>query len=329
MRDRSKPVLCSGEILFDFISREPMKGLEGTTLFEKKPGGAPFNISVGLHRLGVPMEFLAKIGMDEFGNALLEYLKSLGISTSYVIREHGTKTPIAFAALDGEGKPEFRFYWDHAAHLSLKSEEIEEIDPMNFSLFHFGAIVLLEEPSASTYLELFERFSSRGVKTSFDPNIRRSAIEDHDSFRAIVREIISRVDILKLSDDDLLYICDSDNLDEALSRLEVRPDTLVFLTLGSRGSTVYRGRTSVKREGFKVKVAETTGCGDSFMAAVISKLYNMGDEELRSLTEEDLGSILTFANAEAAIVATRYGGASSMPAESEVNQFLKERGMDR
>ena len=329
MKDRPKPVLCSGEILFDFISREPMKGLEGTTLFEKKPGGAPFNISAGLHRLGVPMEFLAKIGMDEFGNALLEYLKSLGMPTGYIVRERGTKTPIAFAALDGEGKPEFRFYWDHAAHLSLKSEEIREIDPLNFSLFHFGAIVLLEEPSASTYMELFERFSSGGVKTSFDPNIRRSAIEEHDSFRAIVKEIISRVDILKLSDDDLLYICDSDSLDKALSRLEVRPDTLVFLTLGSRGSIVYRGRTSVRREGFKVRVAETTGCGDSFMAAVISRLYNMDHKELHNLTEEALGSILTFANAEAAIVATRYGGASSMPTESEVNQFLMERGVDR
>ncbi|WP_292590251.1 MULTISPECIES: carbohydrate kinase family protein [unclassified Mesotoga] len=329
MKDWPKPVLCSGEILFDFISREPMKGLEGTTLFEKKPGGAPFNISAGLHRLGVPMEFLAKIGMDEFGNALLEYLKSLGMSTGYIVRERGTKTPIAFAALDGEGKPEFRFYWDHAAHLSLKSEEIREIDPLNFSLFHFGAIVLLEEPSASTYMELFERFSSGGVKTSFDPNIRRSAIEEHDSFRAIVKEIISRVDILKLSDDDLLYICDSDSLDKALSRLEVRPDTLVFLTLGSRGSIVYRGRTSVRREGFKVRVAETTGCGDSFMAAVISRLYNMDHKELHNLTEEALGSILTFANAEAAIVATRYGGASSMPTESEVNQFLMERGVDR
>ncbi len=329
MKDRPKPVLCSGEILFDFISRQPMKGLEGTTLFEKKPGGAPFNISAGLHRLGVPMEFLAKIGMDEFGNALLEYLKSLGMSTGYIVRERGTKTPIAFAALDGEGKPEFRFYWDHAAHLSLKSEEIREIDPLNFSLFHFGAIVLLEEPSASTYMELFERFSSGGVKTSFDPNIRRSAIEEHDSFRAIVKEIISRVDILKLSDDDLLYICDSDSLDKALSRLEVRPDTLVFLTLGSRGSIVYRGRTSVRREGFKVRVADTTGCGDSFMAAVISRLYNMDHEELHNLTEEALGSILTFANAEAAIVATRYGGASSMPTESEVNQFLMERGVDR
>ena len=329
MKDRPKPVLCSGEILFDFISREPMKGLEGTTLFEKKPGGAPFNISAGLHRLGVPTEFLAKIGMDEFGNALLEYLKSLGMSTGYIVRERGTKTPIAFAALDGEGKPEFRFYWDHAAHLSLKPEEIREIDPLNFSLFHFGAIVLLEEPSASTYMELFERFSSGGVKTSFDPNIRRSAIEEHDSFRAIVKEIISRVDILKLSDDDLLYICDSDSLDKALSRLEVRPDTLVFLTLGSRGSIVYRGRTSVRREGFKVRVAETTGCGDSFMAAVISRLYNMDHEELHNLTEEALGSILTFANAEAAIVATRYGGASSMPTESEVNQFLMERGVDR
>ncbi len=322
----AKPILCSGEILFDFISREPMKGLEGTTLFEKKPGGAPFNIAAGLQRLSVPTAFLAKIGCDEFGNALLDFLKGLGISTDYIIREPGTKTPIAFAALDAEGKPEFRFYWDHAAHISLKKSEIESLPLENFSLFHFGSIVLLEEPSASTYVELFDRFKAIGTRTTFDPNIRKSVVKDHETYRALLMRIMGEVDILKLSDEDLVYIADCSDLDRAIEKLSVRPEALVFITLGGKGSMVLHHGRIIKKEGFKVKVAETTGCGDSFMAAIISKLYNLSREEIESLSRETLEDILDFANAEAAIVATRFGAANAMPSKDEVEEFLKNRG---
>ena len=48
-----KPVLCGGEILLDFISKEVGKGLDHSALFEKRPGGSIFNVVVGLRRLGV------------------------------------------------------------------------------------------------------------------------------------------------------------------------------------------------------------------------------------------------------------------------------------
>ncbi len=123
-----------------------------------------------------------------------------------------------------------------------------------------------------------------------------------------------------------MYIADCSDLDRAIEKLSVRPEALVFITHGGKGSMVLHHGRIIKKEGFKVKVAETTGCGDSFMAAIISKLYNLSREEIESLSRETLEDILDFANAEAAIVATRFGAANAMPSKDEVEEFLKNRG---
>lgn len=323
MNQESKPVLCAGEIVYDFISRDRMQGLGGTTLFEKRPGGAPFNIAAGLQKLGVPTAFLSKIGCDEFGESLIEYLDELGIRTDYIVRESGTKTTLAFAALDSEGKPEFRFYRDHAADISLRKDELKDLSPESFSFFHFGSIALLDEPSASTYIDLFERFKKAGVRTSFDPNVRKNAVVDHNIFRRKLREIMRRVDILKLSDEDLEYIAGKGGVEKAVESLGVGRDELVLVTLGSKGAVAFWQGRFISEEGFKVEVAETTGCGDSFMAAVISRLYSLTDEQFKALDFETLGGVLRFANAGAAIVAARYGAANAMPSGNEIGEFLQ------
>ena len=50
-------ILCAGEILYDFISQSPNKGLGETKIFEKRPGGSPFNVAVGLAKLGARLFF--------------------------------------------------------------------------------------------------------------------------------------------------------------------------------------------------------------------------------------------------------------------------------
>lgn len=316
------PVLCAGEVLLDFLSKNPGAGLGETTLFEKRPGGSPFNIAVGLRRLGVPVAFLGKVGTDEFGDALFSYLASEGIETRFVVRSPGTKTSLAFAAIDKHGKPVFRFYRDNAADVSLKITEIPDINPQDFSLYHCGSISLLEEPSASTYLEIFTQFVKSGVKTSFDPNIRRSLIKNEKNYRMLLNEIISNADIIKLSDEDLEYITSEKNPEKAVNKLHTKNNAVIFVTLGSKGSLVCKDKEISHVPGYNVKVLETTGCGDSFMAAVLSHMYKLNSEEFVRLSIMELEKIAKFANAEAAIVATRYGAANSMPYKREVETFL-------
>ncbi len=317
-----KPVLCAGEILCDFISKETGKGLGHSSIFEKRPGGSPFNIAVGLRRLGIRTTFLSKVGGDQFGLFLAEYLENERLITDCLVISAEHKTTLAFAAVDSDGKPEFTFYRDKDADSSLAEGDIEEIAPGDFTHLHFGSISLLQEPAASTYLRLFERFRNSGVPISFDPNVRPSMVSDKESYIKMVRRIISGSNIVKLSDDDLQFLVERDSVKTMAEKLPIKDDGLLVVTKGKQGAGILFKNNWTEIPGISVKIAETTGCGDSFMAGLISEIMRENADFSR------IERMVTFANACAALVATRIGAANAMPYRQEVLEFLERRGCD-
>jgi fructokinase len=320
-------ILVGGEALFDFISANVGLGLGGSTTFEKRAGGSPFNIAVGIRRLGVPVSFVGKFGVDEFGEALVTFLRNESIEVSSVVREEGTKTTLAFVAVDKDAKPEFRFYRDHAADISLRSAELTHIRTVAFSVYHCGGIVLAEESSASAYASLVDRFFDQGVPVSLDPTVRKSLISDPDRYLSFLLKIAEKVTILKVSDEELQFLTGTNDFDRGVKALPMKRGALVFVTLGRSGSSVYRDGSKLSQvPGFSVKVVETTGCGDCFMAATLAQLAGNSISQLAEITADQLASVMRFANAAAAIVATRVGAAEANPTLDEVEQFLARQG---
>ncbi len=316
-----KPILCGGEILLDFISKEVGKGLDHSILFEKRPGGSIFNVVVGLRRLGVPVSFLTKVGGDEFGHGLMDIIREEKINTECLKRDVNLKTTLAFVAVNNEGKPEFRFYRENAADTMLTISEIRDINPRNYSMYHFGSISLLEKPASDAYLEVLNMFCREKVITSFDPNIRPSLIKDKKKFLNMFFRISQIVDILKMSDDDLRYIVGLMDVKEGLKKIPNKNNSLILVTLGKNGViSYYKGQFTHVPAFNKIRVKETTGCGDAFMAAIIYKLLNCNGFPVLSTSK--LTDILTFANGVATIVGTRYGASNSMPRVSEVKKFI-------
>lgn len=314
-------ILCAGEILFDFISKSPNKGLGESELFEKRPGGSPFNVAVGLAKLGADVSFLTKIAQDQFGKFLFEYLKENGVNTDYSFTAEELKTCLAFAAVDAQGKAEYEFYRDNAADTRLELKDIANLQYEKFNIFHFGSIALMDEPTSSTLTKLFDNFISRGLLTSFDPNVRKSLLKNRESYNNLVKSIIKKVDILKMSDDDLFYITGKKDVEEAVSTLSINEGSILFVTLGSEGSLVYKDGIIERVPCYKVKVVETVGCGDSFMAGILYKLRDLSKEDFYSISVEELVDYANFANKCAAVVATKQGAANAMPTLSEVRQF--------
>jgi fructokinase len=319
------PVLVGGEALYDLISTTPGAGLGGTKTFEKRAGGSPFNIAVGVRRLGTPVAFVGKFGDDQFGEALVQFLKNEKIDVDLIVREPETKTTLAFVAVEAAGKVDFRFYRDHAADTSLQATELKPFDPRKFSLYHCGGIVLAEEPTASAYISIVDRFMELGVPVSLDPTIRKSLIADEETYLNRIRRLAEKVNVLKLSDEELTYLTGISDTSRAVRALRVSAGALVIITLGSQGAEVYRDSQRLARvPGFSVKVVETTGCGDSFMAATLAQLAGRTPKEVAGLSPEQLEPIARFANAAAAIVATRYGAAEANPNRKEVEAFLAQ-----
>ena len=164
-----------------------------------------------------------------------------------------------------------------------------------------------------------------GVVTVLDPNIRPLYLKDKPDFKPRLLKWISEADILKASDDDLAWITGETDVGQALQKLPYNKNGLVVITEGAKGARAL-WREEVAVAGFKVEVAETTGCGDAFMAGMMHGLTPFADD-LAQLDIPALREILRFANACAAIVATRRGAANSMPRLEEVEAFLRSRSI--
>lgn len=96
---------------------------------------------------------------------------------------------------------------------------------------------------------------------------------------------------------------------------------LILLTLGKDGSRAYYKDMRVERAGYKVNAIETTGAGDTFCGSSLSGIL---DRSFDNLTENDLGEILNFANAAAALITTKKGAIRSMPEKKDVEELMKK-----
>ena len=311
-----KKIICAGEALIDLIAEEP-GDLITVDKFYKRPGGSILNTAIGLARLGLDVGFIGKLGGDQFGKQLLNLMLNEGISTDNVIVSENHKTTLAFAALSDEKIPDFQFYRDNPADLLIYPEEFENIEFESTALFHFGSISILYDPARKTFLKLFQRAVGKFVVTSFDPNIRPNLIKDKKRVYNDFIEISSKVDILKMSDDDLKYLFPEKTLEEALKAIPRKPNRPTFVTLGKNGALVFFENRIEKVNGYKVNVVDTTGCGDAFNAGIIHYFYKTDFKFQNSIKAAD------FANKVAALTATKIGAINAFPTLEEVEKFSR------
>ena len=310
-----KKVLCAGEALFDFISLERKK-VGFSSIFEKRVGGAPLNVAVGLARLGFDVTYLVKLSNDSFGKAIYEFLASENIDVRFVKFDPNAKTTLAFVSVDEKGIPEFEFYRDNAADTLLNSDDLKGIKPEDFELFHFGSIAMCSHPTADTLWNLFQSFKGKTL-TSFDPNIRPNLVKDRRKYLEILKAIFKDADIVKMSLEDLEWL-GWERLEDFVSHFK-RSDKITVLTKGEAGSeAIFRGKKYHQKAFTVERVIDTTGCGDTFMAGFIAELLKNG------LRSEAIQSALEFGSASAALVAMKKGAAPSMPTLNEVNMFLRK-----
>jgi len=317
-------ILCAGEVLFDMISVDRGQTVGESDGFKKRIGGSPFNVCCGLSKLGERCSFFTQLADDSFGKAILAYLNAHAIDTKNTFVKEVAKTSLAFAGVDESGKADYEFYREYTADVSITEDKADRVVFDNCSIFHFGSLAIVDEPGAKTYLKLFEKAVASDVLTAFDPNIREFCIADKEKHLTLISEIIETVDILKLSDEDLYYITGETDPQKALGLLPKTRKRLDFITLGKIGCIIHKNGLIKAVDGYSVDVADTVGCGDSFMAGILKVINNnpFNEETEPFFLMEEAAN---FAVACAAIVASREGAAVAMPTEEEVYQFIAER----
>lgn len=319
MTERS--ILVAGEMLIDFIPHAagPLASVE---TFDRRAGGAPANVAVGLARLDARPWFCTTLSTDPFGAFLAARLEAEGIPERFVTRVDNS-TALAFVSHGAEADREFSFHRERTADTVLQTDVVDTATLAAADWLVVGGVTLSAEPSRSATFELVERAREAGCRIVFDPNTRPELWAESDDMTLTLERMLRRTNVLKATREDFVptAISTGDSGEGFAERLLEKGPDIVLLTEGTAGSRAVAtegstwGRGEWHHPGYEVEAVDTTGAGDAFLAGAIASL-----DEGREPTET-----LAFANAVAALATTDGGAMTALPDRGAVDRFMEER----
>lgn len=316
-------ILVCGEALMDLFVGGPVAGnaLSATAV----AGGSPFNVAVGLARLGAPAGFLGGLSDDRFGAFLRARLAAEGVDASLAKRS-AKPTPLFVVSPDAAGHPAYTIHaHDHAERDVAEADLPPALDP-GVEAVAIGSYVMAIEPVGGALLALAEREGARRV-VSLDPNLRPAIVGDLARWRDRFDRFARTAAIIKLSDEDLRTAYGGDAEPEEWARRWLDAGvSLVVLTRGADRTTAYHAAGVFHEPGVPVAVADTVGAGDTFHAALLARLRQKGllrRDALAALGPEAVRDALRYAAVAAGVTCTRRG--ADMPTAGDVRAALDDR----
>ena len=259
-------ILVGGENLMDMIQ---VDNHYQNVLFKAIPGGSPYNLALAAGRQGVRVGYVTPISEDSNGDQLVANLLSSNVQLL------GPRVPeptsLAMVNIEG-GTPSYAFYREGTAERLVNLEKLTKNLTDDVAIFHIGSLALTGGSDALVWEEFLGKAMDRGIKVSLDPNVRPSLVGEPDVYRQRIKRLMTKVDILKLSDEDLLWLF-NENTDESSALSELRAIAnaeLLILTRGSKGSSIWHNDKWYAAPAYPVdKLSDTVGAGDTFMASVL------------------------------------------------------------
>lgn len=299
-------LICIGEILADMIGEEK----NGITTYERKAGGAPFNVACALKKFGADVKFVGSVGDDLIGQFLIKYAKDFGMDSTYIHQNAERNTTLAFVELNEEGDRSFCFYRKNTADYCMP--EVNDTLIKAADIVCIGSLMLAEPECVEYALDIIDRAHALGKMVAFDVNYRTDIYRDRESAVKTYKKILEKADIVKFSEDEVEIFTEE--------YVDSLTDKLVLITLGKDGSQWrYQGKRDAM-PGITVKPVDTTGAGDAFFAGALSVLdKNTG----KPLTEQVLNNALRFGNIAGALNTTGRGAIDNLPDLDTINKYLE------
>jgi fructokinase len=292
----TKKIICFGEMLWDIFP----KG--------KIAGGAPMNVALHLQHLGLDVSMISRLGSDKLGKKLLKFIKNYHLNQDLI--QLDTDLPTG-TVLVNDSDPENIKYeivrpaaWDNIQWTEETALQVKRADA-----FVFGSLAAREQSSREA---LFKYLSLDTLKI-LDINLRQPYYSPE-----LLELLLLKCNILKINEDELTILANYYNLPDklalALGKLtELFDIQMICVTLGANGALLFADDEIISHPGYPIRVVDTVGSGDAFLAGFICKYLEKQSPE----------HILDYACALGALVATLAGGTPKYGLE-EIEKIKKK-----
>lgn len=259
-------ILCIGEILADLIGKEE----NGRHSYDMFIGGAPFNVAVNAKRAGAKVGFIGRVGKDPIGKFLITTAKKVNLDYTDIQTDGERNTTLAIVSLNN-GERDFAFFRHDAADFNIDISKIDIKRYTDLNIVHLGSLMLSEEKGRFFAGNIVKTVKNEGKLLSFDVNFRMDLYNDTESAIKAYKPFIEAADILKFSDDEIKTYTKKEDLGAAVKAVK-KENTLLLISMGSRGSMYVYNDLSGVIPSKKVVPVDTTGAGDAFFGTVLAYL---------------------------------------------------------
>jgi len=245
-------VACFGEALWDIL---PSGAL---------PGGAIMNVAYHLKKMGASPALITKIGYDDHGKKLVNYLTENGLGVEYFDIDYEHPTGVVYARMNDPREVTYDIVYPSAwDFINLGSDSVELVKKADF--FVYGSLTSRSKTSCDTLYQLLDAANTKAL----DINLRPPYFN-----RNAIRDLLQKADILKMNISELELVTgwfsDFKNPEDRMKLLQERFNIqTIIVTFGEDGALVRNKENIYRHKGFKVDVVDTIGSGDSFLAGFI------------------------------------------------------------
>lgn len=308
-------ILVYGDAFVDYIAND-----HTNTSFTKFLGGATINVAAGISRIGAPSALITITGDDETSEFCRQEITAEGVNMDFSIFDPTKRVSGVYVHLKENGEREFKDYVDETPNLQVTPEQLSEEAFKRASILNVCSGTMFEPTALATTRAAVDLAKEKGAIIAIDANIRPLRWESEAICRETITNFFEDADILKLTDDELFFLTETDSLEEGLSKLDELLVPIILVTVGAEGAyAVLNGEVThvpVK----KVQAVDTTGAGDAFMAGVLRYVHFNG----LPTTNEELVKCVSFGNTLGAFAATKAGALTALPHFEDIKHLIED-----
>ncbi|MCT8137116.1 sugar kinase [Anaerobacillus sp. CMMVII] len=281
--------------------------------YSQRFGGAETNVAIGLSRLGHQVGWISKAGNDEFGKALLSFVRGEGIDVSQVKIDPHAPTGLYFKEVRSGDNVRVQYYRKGSAASTLTPNDLEEAYIAKAKYLHITGITpALSDSCYQTVLHAIAIAKANRLKVVFDPNLRKK-LWSEEKARSVLLEIAALADIILPGIDEGSFMFGETDPEKLGELFLQHGASVVILKAGAKGAYYFTESEKQFVPGFSVKtVVDPVGAGDGFAAGIISGL----------LDNLPLEKIVERGNAIGALATQVMGDFEGLPDRFELNQFM-------
>lgn len=289
-------IVCFGEVLFDVFPTH------------RKIGGAPLNVGLRMASLGINTQIISRIGQDEIGKELLDFVSQNGVSTDSIQVDNTFATGEVLVKLDEKGSASYTINYPVAWDKIEATPEAQNV-VVNADALVFGSLVCRDNTSYQSLLSLLNCAKYK----IFDVNLRAPFYT-----KELLSDLMKKADFIKFNDDELYEISEYlgspfHSMEQNIQFIAKKTNTKhICVTKGSHGAVLLYNNQLFYNSGYKITVADTVGAGDSFLAGLLTKL----------LTGVAPQNAIDFACALGALVAQNEGANPTISPEA-IAEFMQ------